>query len=56
VRSAEIPLSPKEGTEQFVVRWEYERCMLATDLAQMLLDAALHRARLRRIATGFSAR
>jgi hypothetical protein len=35
-------------SQRFVRRWEYQRCMLATDLAQMLLDAALDRARLRR--------
>jgi len=34
------------------VRCEYERSLRATDLAQMLLDAALYRARLRRTSHG----
>jgi hypothetical protein len=42
-------LAPPEAeeTDWAVVRWEHMRCMLATDLAQMLLDAALYWAQVR---------
>jgi hypothetical protein len=48
--STETTYGAEEDTtsQRFVMRWEYRRCMLATDLAQMLLDDALHRARLLR--------
>lgn len=52
--STETSYGSEEDAEsqRFVMRWEYRRCMLATDLAQMLLDAALDRARLRRASLG----
>ena len=57
-RSWLTSLDTSYGTEEytelqrFVMRWEYQRCILATDLAQMLLDATLDRARLRRANLG----
>jgi hypothetical protein len=46
LRQTAVPaLTEAEKSRQFLAQWEYHQCTLATDLAQMLLEAARYRER-----------